>query len=70
MYRININIPVGMWVWKAVKKGRVCFRSMNLGQKTTESVEHYRYFNFFKQSRTELKANYIVQINYTIYCYM
>lgn len=49
MYRININIPVGMWVWKAVvKKGRVCFRSVNLSQKTTESVEHYRYFNFFK----------------------
>lgn len=48
MYRININIPVGMWVWKAVKKGRVCFRSMNLSQKTTESVEHYRYLNFFK----------------------
>lgn len=40
MYRININIPVGMWVWKAVKKGRVCFRSMNLSQNTTERVSN------------------------------
>lgn len=55
-----------MWVWKAVKKGFVCFRSLNLSQNTCESVEHYYCLKFFKLPKSLFKTNHIVQINDTI----